>query len=529
MFKVLVADSVSSSGLRTLYEHPLFSVEKQIGLPPSDLIEIIGNYDALIVRSQTQVTEEVIRHANRLKVVARAGVGVDNIDVNAATKKGIIVVNAPGANTIAATEHTMAMLLSLARNIPQAHQLTSRGEWNRSAFQGVELYRKTLGIIGMGKIGTEVAKRAKAFGMEILGYDPYLTSERAAKLGIAKASLEEIAIASDFITIHTPLTNATRNLVDEAYLEKTKKGVRIINCARGGIIEEGALIRAIHNGHVAGAALDVFQTEPPSHPGLLHHPSIIMTPHLGASTVEAQEKVAEEISKELIEILESRLIRNAVNMPQMSTEAMQFLQPYLRLGEKVGQLAIQLLNEAPDKVEINFYGDLIKGDTDLLTRSLVKGLLSQHLSDSVNLVNSLHLLNEQGVPHAIRKNSGNKGFANYVELTVYRRNKSASIGATVLSGYGERIVKINHYHVDIRPDKHLLFIRHYDVPGMVGKVGVLLGDDQINIGTMQVGRNDIGGEAIMVLTLDKPISHSVLHGLSSIEGVMEARLLELWC
>lgn len=526
MFKVLITDSIRDSGLRTLYEHPLFTVDKQIGLPPSELVAIIKNYDALIVRSQTEVTAEVIHQADRLQVIARAGVGVDNIDVNAATKKGIIVINAPGGNTISATEHTLAMLLAVARNIPQAHRLTTEGEWNRGAFQGVELYRKTLGIIGMGKIGTEVAKRAKSFGMEILGFDPYFTEERAAKLGIKKATLDEIAGESDFITLHTPLTSATKNLIGEAFLQKVKPGVRFINCARGGIIDEDALVKAVEDGRVAGAALDVFQTEPPANKGLLGNPRIIMTPHLGASTVEAQEKVAEEVSGEIVEILEQKIVRNAVNMPQVTNESLQNLQPYLRLGEQMGQLVIQLLNDAPDKVEIDYYGDLIKEDTDLVSRSIIKGLLAHHLGDSVNLVNVLHLLNEQGVPHTIRKNTKNKGFANYMEVTAHYGQDSACIGATVLNGYGERIVKINQYRIDVKPERHLLFVNHHDMPGMIGKVGALLGHHQINIGTMQVGRTDIGGDAIMVLTLDKPINQNVLKGLTAIEGLKEAQLLE---
>ncbi|CEG25719.1 phosphoglycerate dehydrogenase [Bacillus sp. B-jedd] len=526
MFKVLITDSIRDSGLRALYEHPLFTVDKQIGLPHSELVAIIKNYDALIVRSQTEVTGEVIRQADRLQVIARAGVGVDNIDVNAATKKGIIVINAPGGNTISATEHTLAMLLAVARNIPQAHRLTTEGEWNRGAFQGVELYRKTIGIIGMGKIGTEVAKRAKSFGMEILGFDPYFTEERAAKLGIKKATLDEIAEGSDFITLHTPLTSATKNLIGEAFLQKVKPGVRFINCARGGIIDEDALVKAVEDGRVAGAALDVFQTEPPANKGLLGNPRIIMTPHLGASTVEAQEKVAEEVSGEIVEILEKKIVRNAVNMPQITNESLQNLQPYLRLGEQMGQLVIQLLNDAPDKVEIDYYGDLIKEDTDLVSRSMIKGLLAHHLGDSVNLVNVLHLLNEQGVPHTIRKNTKNKGFANYIEVTAHHGQNSACIGATVLNGYGERIVKINQYRIDVKPERHLLFVNHHDMPGMIGKVGALLGNHQINIGTMQVGRTDIGGDAIMVLTLDKPIDQNVLKGLTAIEGLKEAQLLE---
>ncbi|MFC7371929.1 phosphoglycerate dehydrogenase [Fictibacillus iocasae] len=527
MFNVLVTDSISDNGLMDLYDHDQFTLDKRVGLPPEELKEVIGNYDALIVRSQTQVTKEILEHAHQLQVIARAGVGVDNIDVQAATRKGIIVINAPGANTIAAAEHTMAMMLALSRNVPQAHQLTSSGEWNRTAFQGVELYKKTIGIVGMGKIGTEVAKRCKSFEMNILGFDPYLTDERAKSLGIQKATLDEIAAESDYITLHTPLTNATRNLVDAEYISKTKKGVRFINCARGGIIDEDALVAAIDSGHVAGAALDVYQVEPPVNTKLFQHPAIIMTPHLAASTVEAQEKVAQEVSAEIIEILEAKNIRHAVNMPAISKQNQEKMAPYLKLGEQMGQLVIQLLKHAPDKIDMTYQGDLAGDDTDLLTRTMMKGLLSHHLTDSVNLINALHLLKEQDIPYNVEKKARGKGFANYMELRVHNKGETAVIGATVLNGYGARIVKLNHYHIDIKPEAHLLFIKHNDVPGMIGKVGSLLGGHDINIGTMQVGRTDIGGEAIMVLSLDKKLDNKLIQELEQISGLNEAQVLEL--
>ncbi|MCM3765980.1 phosphoglycerate dehydrogenase [Neobacillus niacini] len=528
MYKVLVTDGISQTGLRSLIDHPNFVVDRQPTLPVEELKTIIGGYDALIVRSQTKVTAELLEAAGRLRVIARAGVGVDNIDVNAATRKGIIVINAPGANTIAATEHTLAMMLSLARKIPQAHQKTAGGEWDRNSFKGVELYKKTLGVVGMGKIGTEVAKRAKGFGMNILGFDPYLTEDRAKKLGITKASLDLIAAEADFITIHTPLTNDTRGIINDEFLAKTKKGVRFVNCARGGIIDEKALVRAIVSGHVAGAALDVFEKEPVADPELLGNPNIIVTPHLGASTVEAQEKVAEEVSAEIIEIFEKQSIQHAVNMPQMSGETQAKLQPYLLLGDQMGQLVVQLLKkQAPSKIEINYYGDLIDEDTELLTRTLLRGVLSYHLSDSVNLINVLHLLKEQGVSYNVVKNATNKGFANYMELAVSQGTETARIGATVLNGYGARIVKINQYRIDVRPEKYLLYIKHTDVPGMIGKVGSLLGDYQINIGTMQVGRTEVGGEAIMVLTLDKVLVPEVIRQLTLIDGLEEASFLEV--
>jgi D-3-phosphoglycerate dehydrogenase / 2-oxoglutarate reductase len=527
MYKVLVTDVISDSGLMPLYEHSGFLVDKLENLQLKEIHSIIGNYDVLIVRSQTSVTKELLAHANRLKIIARAGVGVDNIDVESATKKGIIVINAPGGNTIAATEHTLAMILSLARKIPQAHHSTINGNWERKKYQGIELYGKTLGIIGMGKIGTEVAKRAKSFQMNILGFDPYLSEERARKLGITKASLDDIAGLSDFITIHTPLIKDTKALVNESYIQKMKKGVRIINCARGGIIDEFALLEALQSGHVAGAALDVFEQEPSTNLELLNHPTVIVTPHLGASTEEAQEKVALEVSAEIINILETNSIRSAVNMPQITGESQQKMKPYLQIGEQIAGLAIQLFQKAPETIQINYYGDLLEEDTNLLTRSMIKGILSYHLSDSVNLINAFHLLKEQGVNYTVQKKTSNKGFSNYMELILYREDEMTIIGATVLNGFGSRIVKIDNYQVDIRPEQHLLYIKHHDIPGMIGLVGSILGDFDINIGTMQVGRAAIGGDAIMVLTLDKTIGVQITDKIISLNGIEDVQVLEL--
>ncbi|MEK5392761.1 phosphoglycerate dehydrogenase [Margalitia sp. FSL K6-0131] len=527
MYKVLVTDAISESGLTPLYEHPNFEVDRYDQLQPNKLFSIIGNYDVLIVRSQTNVTKELMDVAPRLRIIARAGVGVDNIDVEAATKKGIIVINAPGGNTIAATEHTMAMLLSLARKIPHAHQSTVNGNWERKKYQGIELYEKTLGIIGMGKIGTEVAKRAKSFQMNILGYDPYLTEERAKKLGITKANLDEIAERSDFITIHTPLIKETKDLVNESYIQKMKKGVRIINCARGGIIDESALLEGLHSEKVAGAALDVFEQEPPANFELLKHPNVIVTPHLGASTEEAQEKVALEVSAEIINICEYQSIRSAVNMPQITSESQARMQPYLQIGEQMAGIAIQLLKTAPEKIQIAYFGELLDEDTSLLTRSIIKGVLSHHLSDSVNLINAFHLLREQGVHYQIQKEASNKGFSNYIELTLYRNGEKVSVAATVLIGLGARIVKIDDYRIDVKPETHLLYIKHHDIPGMIGRVGSILGNNNVNIGTMQVGRSAVGGEAIMILTLDKKIDGPVAIEIQSLKGIKDIQILEL--
>ncbi|WP_018661577.1 phosphoglycerate dehydrogenase [Heyndrickxia acidiproducens] len=527
MYKILVTDKVSDQGLAKLYEHQNFTVEHQTNLTPADLKTVIGGYDGLIVRNQTKVTKEIIQAAGNLRVIARAGVGVDNIDIDAATRKGIIVVNSPGGNTISATEHTMAMMLSLSRNIPQAHHSASQGKWEREKFKGVELFKKTLGIIGMGKIGTEVAKRAKAFEMSIIGYDPYLTEERASKLGVTKGSLDEIAEQADFITLHTPLIKETRHIIDEAFLAKTKKGVRIINCARGGLVNEQALLQAIEDGHVAGAALDVFEKEPVITEGLLKLPNVIVTPHLGASTQEAQIRVAEDVSEEIINIFESQSIRHAINMPQTSGKNQERMEPYLLLGEQVAQLGIQLLHEAPEKIDITYGGELLDEDTKLITRTIMKGILSHHLGSTVNLVNALHLLKEQGLTYNIQRNASYKGFSNYMEVTLYKEGKQVNIGAAIINGFGARIVKLNDYRIDVRPEQHLLYIKHLDIPGMIGQVGSILGDNDTNIGTMQVGRREIGGEAVMVLTLDKTVSQPVLDQIKGLIGMKDAQILEL--
>lgn len=527
MYKVLVSDPISDTGLKALYDHEKFEVDKITGLSASELKDIIGGYDALIVRSQTQVTEGILENADRLRVIARAGVGVDNIDIPAATKKGVIVINAPSGNTISAAELAMAMMMSLARQIPQAHASASTGKWERANFKGIEMYEKTLGVIGMGKIGTEVATRAKSFGMKILGYDPFLTEEKAENLRITKATLDEIAKEADIITLHTPLIKETRGLINDDYLAKTKKGVRIINCARGGIVDEAALLRALNSGHVAGAALDVFEQEPSGNLELLSHPNVIVTPHLGASTVEAQEKVAIDVSKDIIEIFETQSIRHAVNMPKMSGKTQQKLSPYIKLSEQIGDLAVQLLDKAPDKVDIKYYGELVKEDTDILTRTITKSILTRHLGDGVNLINAPHLLKDQEVDLNITKNPKTKGFESYVEITLYRGETTSNVGATILSGYGERIVKMNDYIVDVRPEKNVLYITHHDIPGMIGQVGSTLGRFDINIGTMQVGRSVIGGEAIMILTLDKVAENDVITALKEIKGLSNAQFLEL--
>lgn len=527
MFKVLVMDGISDQGIQLLYDAPDVTVEKKQGLSEDELIAIIDQYDALLVRSATKVTARVMEAAPNLKVVGRAGVGVDNIDLDAATKRGIIVINAPDGNTIATCELTFAMMMSTARSIPQAYKKTTGGEWDRKTFVGVELRNKVLGVLGMGRIGSEVAKRAKAFGMDVYGYDPFLTEERAEKLGVKMGSVDEICRVADFITVHTPLTSETRHMISRPQFEIMKKGVRIINCARGGIIDEMALVEAIDTGIVAGAAFDVFEEEPPrpEHP-FLNNPKIVVTPHLGASTVEAQENVAIDVSEEVLHILRNEPFKNAVNMPPVPADVMNKLQPYFHLGAKLGSFAGQIVDEAVSEIIVSFSGELIDVDTSPLTRYIVQGVLSKQL-EGVNIVNAIHVAKSRGVNVVVQKSAASQTFTNLLSVTLKTKNAERKLSGTLLSGYGERIVQIDQYPVDISPEGHLLLISHNDRPGIIGKVGTLLGSNDVNIATMQVGRKVVGGSAIMVLTTDKSTPKEVIAELVKLPELIQVQELTL--
>lgn len=528
MFKVLVSDPISDLGIQQLNDAADVIVDKKTGLKEDELIAIIGEYDALLVRSQTKVTEKIMEAGKKLKVVGRAGVGVDNIDLEAATKRGIVVINAPDGNTIATCELTFAMMMSAARQIPQAYKKTVSGEWDRKTFVGVELRAKVLGIIGMGRIGSEVAKRAKVFGMEVIGYDPFLTEDRAEKMGVKLGTVNEIAAQADFITVHTPLTPETRHILGKAQFAIMKKGVRIINCARGGIVDEMALIDAINEGIVAGAAFDVFEAEPPAadHP-FLNHPQIIVTPHLGASTVEAQENVAIDVSEEVLHILRSEPFKNAVNMPPVPANVLSVLQPYFQLGEKLGRFVGKLSENPIEEIIVKYVGDLSDVDTAPLTRYIVKGVLMNHLADEVNIVNAMHMAKLREVNIMVQKATASKTFTNLVTVTLKSKNEEKTIAGTLLSGYGERIVQIDQYPVDIAPEGTMLLISHSDKPGIIGRVGTLLGNNQVNIASMQVGRKVIGGSAIMVLSIDKEAPSDVLTELSQLADLINVKAITL--
>lgn len=527
MLKVLVSDPISDLGIEQLVHAEDVAIDKKTGLSEEELIQIIGDYDALLVRSQTKVTEKIMNAATKLKVIGRAGVGVDNINLDAATSRGIIVINAPDGNTITTCEHAFAMMMALARHIPQAYAKTITGTWDRK-FLGVELRNKKLGVLGMGRIGSEVAKRAKAFGMDILGYDPFLTEERAEKLGVTLATVDQVVREADFITVHTPLTPETKHMISTAQFNVMKKGMRIINCARGGVVDEVALVKAIDDGIVAGAAFDVFEKEPPEadHP-FLNHPNIIVTPHLGASTVEAQENVAIDVSEQVLHILRNEPFKNAVNMPPVAPSVMNKLQPYFELGEKLGTFASQLNHQAVKEIHVDYAGDLSEVDTQPLTRYIIKGVLSRHFAEDVNIVNSMHLAKARDINVVVSKTVATKGFTNLVTVALKGEDDSEQrIAGTLLNGYGARIVQINKFPVDVAPHGNLLFISHNDKPGIIGKVGTLLGENQVNIAAMQVGRKIVGGEAIMVLSVDKELDKNVIDALLKVTEINKAKQIE---
>lgn len=526
MYKVLVTDPLSDHGLRQLTDARDVEVVKKIGLTESALIDTIPPYDALLVRSQTQVNERVLDAAKQLKVIGRAGVGVDNIDVPAATERGIVVLNAPDGNTVSTAEHTFAMLMALSRNIPQAYRSLIGGEWNRKKFVGVELRGKTLGVVGMGRIGTEVAKRAKAFGMSVLGYDPFLTGERAKSIGVEKVDLSRLFAESDFITVHTPLIKETHHLIDSDAFAAMKDGVRILNCARGGIVDEEALLAALESGKVAGAALDVFEDEPPTDHPLLKHPRVIATPHLGASTVEAQEHVALDVSEEVLHVLRGETFKNAVNLPSIPAELAERIAPYQALAEKLGKFVVQMTEHAVEKITVSYAGSLNEFDTSPLTRMILKGALSCFVTD-VNYVNAVALAKARGIDVTEERSSASRAFTNLITVHMETAGEELSVAGTLVNGFGERIVKINAYSIDLQPEGHLLYIQHQDRPGAIGRVGTILGSHDVNIAAMQVGRRDIGGQAIMVLSVDKPVTADVVTALEALEEVRSVTEIDL--
>ena len=521
-FRVLVSDPISEKGLGALNESPTVDLDIRTDLTPAQLVEIIGDYDALLVRSQTKVTAEIIAAGKKLKAIGRAGVGVDNIDVAAATQHGIVVINAPDGNTISTCEHTFAMMMSMARKIPQAHGKLKAGTWDRKSFVGVELSNKTLGVLGFGRIGAEVAKRAKAFNMKVMAFDPFLTRERAESVGVQMATVDEIVENADFITVHTPLTKDTKHLISHDQFARMKDGVRLLNCARGGIIDEQALVAALESGKVAGVALDVFEEEPPLGNPLLNFDNVVVTPHLGASTQEAQINVAIDVAFELLNILEGRAFKNAVNLPSLSGEAMKQVGPYLLLAERLGTLVASLGGDPVRKIEVTYTGHLAEGQTEPLTRSVLKGLLSYY-HEEVNYVNAPLVAEQYRVQVEEVKSSRHAVYANLLQVRLITEKQSISAAGTLINEIvGPRIVLIDDFKVDLEPEGTLLLAKNMDQPGMIGQIGTVLGQAQINIASMKVGRR-IEREALMVLSVDKSPDEETIAAIAKIDGIMSVK------
>lgn len=527
--KIFVADDVSDSGLQPL-QTAGFSIEKRPGLTGEELHEAIKNVDGLIVRSETKVTRELLEQALDLRVIGRAGVGVDNIDIGEATARGIVVMNAPDGNTITTAEHTLALLIALARRVPQANSSLKSGKWERKKFVGVELQGKTLGIVGLGRIGRVVASRARAFGMTIVAYDPFIAPEQAAELEIEIAPLDEVFSRADFLTVHTPLTAETRGIVGRDAFALMKKGVRIINCARGGLLDEKALYDAIQAGVVAGAALDVFEQEPPAPDNpLLSFAEVIVTPHLGASTTEAQEGVAFTVAEQMRDYLTSGALRGAVNVPALGAKELHALQPYIELAERLGRFQAQLVDSAVREVQLKYAGEIVDFDAAPVTRAFLAGLL-RDVSARVNAVNAFLIAEERGINVTTSYVRSVAESASAIQTRIVTNSGDQNLAGT-LFGFGNaregRLTEINGFHIEAVPHGHMLVLRNRDVPGVIGEVGTLLGSAGINISRFQLGRRERGGEAMAVIEIDAPVNHEVLDKLRSAEQVISALQIEL--
>ena len=525
---VLVADSISPRGIGELKRDGMLDVTINTGLSEPELIKIIPAFSGLVVRSQTKVTAPILNAGARLRVIGRAGVGVDNVDVETATRRGIIVLNAPGGNTVSTAEHAFSLLLSVARKIPQADANVRNKNWNKKDFEGVELYDKTLGIIGMGRIGSELSRRAIAFGMRVVAYDPYLSATRARSLQVELVDeLDDLLASADFISLHTPLTAETRHLFDRARLQKTKRGVRIINCARGGLIDEDVLASALQDRHVAGAALDVFETEPlPPDSPLRGAPNLVLTPHLGASTAEAQESVGIEIAQSIRAALLEGTIRNAVNMPNLDAKTLAVIGPHLRFGEKLGKFLSQIAPRRADVLNINYSGKVNEVDTTAITRSVLKGFLHAAGGSDVNEVNAPAFAESLGLKVSESRLSAPGDYTDMLELSAAGEGKTVSVGGAFF-GATPRIVSINSRPVEARPHGVVLVLENRDRPGMVGRIGTLLGDHGVNIATMSLSRNQAGGTALTVLNLDTAPDATLLEQIRVSEDIHSAQVIEL--
>ena len=526
MTKVLVSDKIDQIGIDILSQ--VAQVDVKLGLTPEELIQVIPEYDALMIRSGTRVTADIIEAGKQLKIIGRAGVGVDNVDVPSATRAGILVVNSPEGNTIAAAEHAIAMMLSLSRYIPEANQSVKAGKWERSKFLGVEVYKKTLGVVGLGKIGSHVASVARAMEMRVLAYDPYLSSERAEQLGVHLVELDLLMSESDYITLHLPKTKETYHLINETTIAKMKPTARIINCARGGIIDEAAIATALKEGKIAGAALDVFENEPLGESPLLEvGRELILTPHLGASTEEAQVNVAVDVAEQIRDVLLGLPARSAVNIPGLRPEVLEKLRPYMQLAETLGNLLSQLTGGRVETFNIRLQGELANNESQPVVVAALKGLLSTALQERVNYVNASIEAKERGIRITEVRDASVRDYAGSIRVSGRGPLGDHTVTGALLGDNEIRITNINDFPINVPPSRYMLFTLHRDMPGIIGHIGSLLGNFNVNIASMQVGRKIVRGDAVMVLSLDDPLPEGVLTEITQLAGIRDAYTVAL--
>jgi len=523
MPKVLISDDLSPQAVKIFQDRSL-EVDIKVGLKPEELIAIIGDYDGLAIRSATKVTPKVLAAATRLKVIGRAGIGVDNVDVAAATARGICVMNTPFGNSITTAEHAIAMMMALAREIPQADASTQAGKWEKNRFMGVEIAAKTLGIIGCGNIGSIVADRAQGLKMKVIAFDPFLSPERAIAIGVEKLTLDELLRRADFISLHTPLTDQTRNILDKAAFAKCKPGVRIVNCARGGLVVEEDLKAALDSGQVAGAALDVFLVEPAKQNLLFGHPRLIATPHLGASTGEAQENVALQVAEQMTDYLLLGAVTNALNMASISAEEAPRLKPYVKLAEVLGGFAGQVTETGIKKVMIEYEGHVATINTRPLTAIVLQGLLKP-LMESVNMVNAPIVAKERNIEVSEARHDRPGDYQTLIRVTVTTEARSRDVAGTLFADSRPRIVQIKGVKVEAETSAHMLYVTNDDKPGFIGKLGTLLGNANINVATFHLGRSSAGGDAIALIAVDSEVSETIVEKIKAIAGVQQVKPL----
>lgn len=525
--KILVSDPLHQKGIQVLEEASGFEVEVNTSLTPEELVGVIKTYHGLVIRSSTKVTEEVIEAADQLKVIGRAGIGLDNVDIGAASKRGVVVMNTPDGNVITTAEHAVAMLMALSRNIPQATASMRAHKWEKKLFRGKELFNKTLGVIGIGRIGRIVADRARGMKMNIIAYDPYIPPDSIEKMGVESVSLEELLARSDCITVHTPITPETRNLINKECFDRMKKGVLLVNCARGGIVNEKDLCQALQEGTVAGAALDVFEKEPPEDNPLLDLDNVIATPHLGASTDEAQENVSVAVANQIVDYLKTGTVRNAVNVPSVDGELLLRIRPYLTLAEKLGSLLSQITKGGILEVAVDYIGELAKYDTVPLTVSLTKGVLAPIVGDEVNFVNAPVLAKERDIKISESKRSEAEDFTSLITVRLKTTEHENTVAGTTFGKQDPRLVRINDFRLEAPLEGHLLLIYNIDKPGTIGAIGSCLGQHRINIATMDVGQVMEQGQAIIIMRTDTVVPPEVQKELLGLANVMFVQKLEL--